>query len=270
MALSSAASSAQRRYLGGSTVGNWWESHGGTPRAASVGGSSTTGGAAWSVGSPPSAPRAASVSGSLAATASMRQRSPSPPRSLATAVTGPGGDELRFVMAGVSPKDRSRTVKLFENAPQTQSLVNQVVFGRDMDVSVETQYDPESTDMFKGSAGKGTWELTPETQGKRTYTGGDPKVIAGAQFGLKGAQQLCGADLFSKDMQDTRDVFNGTAGLASRVHKPDSLKTYGSGPGHLPPFDWPAVPPPPPHGRRPAGHGARALRHVGPQASPRC
>merc|ERR1712060_278649 len=61
-----------------------------------------------------------------------------------------------------------RTVRLFPNSPQQQSVVDQVVFGRDMDFSGETQFDEEFTHMFQGSAGRPSWVTpTPRARGPK-------------------------------------------------------------------------------------------------------
>lgn len=56
-------------------------------------------------------------------------------------------------------------VRTFENSPGTQSLVDQVVLGRDVDFSGDTQFDPEFIQIFDGCAGKGSWSPSAEERG---------------------------------------------------------------------------------------------------------
>lgn len=61
--------------------------------------------------------------------------------------------------AGVTREEpRRRCMRQFESAPAQQSIVDQVVFGRDMDFSGATQYDEAFISLFEGYAGRGTWE----------------------------------------------------------------------------------------------------------------
>merc|ERR1719263_1515358 len=57
-------------------------------------------------------------------------------------------------------------IKPFPNIPTMQSIVDQVVFGRDMDCSGEEQFDEEFYSMYKGAAGRPTlqsFEKQPAT-----------------------------------------------------------------------------------------------------------
>merc|ERR1712187_350892 len=63
---------------------------------------------------------------------------------------------------------RANGIRTFPNNPTQQSLVDQIVFGRDVDYSGDTQYDKEFTDIFVDRAGRATWSVcAPET--KRMY-----------------------------------------------------------------------------------------------------
>mmetsp|Transcript_105765 Transcript_105765/g.165059 ORF Transcript_105765/g.165059 Transcript_105765/m.165059 type:complete len:201 (-) Transcript_105765:177-779(-) len=50
--------------------------------------------------------------------------------------------------------DRPKSIKVFPCIPTMQSVVDQVVFGRDMDFSGEDQFDEEFMAMFVGAAGR--------------------------------------------------------------------------------------------------------------------
>merc|ERR1712183_451884 len=56
----------------------------------------------------------------------------------------------------------------FPNAPTMQSIVDQVVFGRDMDYSGETQFDQDFMKMYEGSAGRLT--VDPNSRSERRKT----------------------------------------------------------------------------------------------------
>jgi len=95
-------------------------------------------------------------------------------------------------------------------------MVDTIVFGRDMDLSGDTQYDEDFIAMFKGSAGKGTWELPgAESQGPRMY----PEAAEAIQRSVGPIP---------------------AGGPPPRVQK---VKTYGNGPGQSPTYEFPAPPP---------------------------
>lgn len=63
--------------------------------------------------------------------------------------------------AGLSSQELSRLamqqgIKSFQNIPTMQSVVDQVVFGRDMDFSGEDKFDSSFYSMYEGAAGKPT------------------------------------------------------------------------------------------------------------------
>lgn len=125
-------------------------------------------------------------------------------------------------------------MKLCENCPQQQSLVDQVVFGRDMDFSGDTQFDEEFIVTFKGAAGKGTWERAPEGKGVEAF-------------------QVTGAT-------------TGIVPVGQPAAKSIGLKTFGNGPGQMPHFNFPVAPPPAPRSGRQLRRPRRTLKQV----SPRC
>lgn len=220
-------SSARRIYFGESSVGAWEVEAGraastasGATRAVSASGASRTG---WALEG-----RASSAGAATGQARPSSQVLPSPAGVFGTAPKGPGPT------AGVTPKERIRGVKLFENCPLQQSLVDQVVFGRDMDFSGDTQFDEEFIVTFNGAAGKGTWERTPETKGVKAF-------------------QVNGAT-------------TGIVPVGLDVAKSIGLKTFGNGPGHMPHFNFPVAPPPAPRSGRQFRRPQRTLKQV----SPRC
>mmetsp|Transcript_117854 Transcript_117854/g.334158 ORF Transcript_117854/g.334158 Transcript_117854/m.334158 type:complete len:185 (-) Transcript_117854:188-742(-) len=94
-------------------------------------------------------------------------------RCIASRAMGAGGpltDAGRTAMAGPAPvTERTGGKRMFENAPMTQSIVDQVVFNRDMDFSGEEQFDEEFMVMFTGSAGQMSGSTDRQPRGKRTY-----------------------------------------------------------------------------------------------------
>merc|ERR1712228_180441 len=57
--------------------------------------------------------------------------------------------------------------RLFHNTPTTQSIVDQVVFGRDMDQSGDTAFDNEFLGIYGDSAGRPSWKVP--LSGKRIF-----------------------------------------------------------------------------------------------------
>eukprot|EP00933_Yihiella_yeosuensis_P028399 TRINITY_DN22209_c0_g1_i1.p1 TRINITY_DN22209_c0_g1~~TRINITY_DN22209_c0_g1_i1.p1 ORF type:complete len:164 (-),score=31.52 TRINITY_DN22209_c0_g1_i1:111-602(-) len=53
--------------------------------------------------------------------------------------------------------DRKSSVRTFDNCPMMQSTVDQVVFGRDMDLSGDTKFDDDFIQMYDGLAGLPSW-----------------------------------------------------------------------------------------------------------------
>mmetsp|Transcript_95014 Transcript_95014/g.174149 ORF Transcript_95014/g.174149 Transcript_95014/m.174149 type:complete len:180 (-) Transcript_95014:101-640(-) len=107
---------------------------------------------------------------------------------LADSVRGANGKNRliaqRMGAAGSTLEDAGRTIlaptprqatprregkKCYPNAPTLQSIVDQIVFGRDMDMSGEDQFDEEFMCMFKGACGAQSGVLENRVQAKRTY-----------------------------------------------------------------------------------------------------
>merc|ERR1711862_440405 len=65
----------------------------------------------------------------------------------------PAGGRLPF---------RVRTTRMFPTCPTQQSVVDQVVFGRDMDNSGEEKFDGGYVSMFSNCAGIPSWESVAE------------------------------------------------------------------------------------------------------------
>jgi len=60
--------------------------------------------------------------------------------------------------------------RMYKSAPNQQSIVDQVIFGRDMDFSGEEQFDEEFTVMFDSMAGKPSW-APPQARCRRLVPG---------------------------------------------------------------------------------------------------
>lgn len=73
-------------------------------------------------------------------------------------------DPALLPAAGIRPQKRPVHVRLYPHAPMQQSIVDQVVFGRDMDYSGEDQFDEEFLQMFNGCAGRGSWDTVNEEE----------------------------------------------------------------------------------------------------------
>lgn len=65
-------------------------------------------------------------------------------------------DAGKSILAGTP---RTKGKRCYPNTPLMQSIVDQVVFGRDMDISGEEQQDDEFTCMYQGGAGLSSQEL---------------------------------------------------------------------------------------------------------------
>lgn len=128
--------------------------------------------------------RAASASGrSNASSAPL----PTPPQRRPLPTPPPSQPDTARAASSTGPRCRMRTVRLYENAPMQQSLVDTVVFGRDVDFSGETQFDGDFIDkLFTGAAGKGSWELTPEDRGLWGKPGEGAAAAAAAGGGREG------------------------------------------------------------------------------------
>eukprot|EP00930_Biecheleria_cincta_P031928 TRINITY_DN22143_c0_g1_i1.p1 TRINITY_DN22143_c0_g1~~TRINITY_DN22143_c0_g1_i1.p1 ORF type:complete len:210 (-),score=40.26 TRINITY_DN22143_c0_g1_i1:480-1109(-) len=60
--------------------------------------------------------------------------------------------------------------KMYDNAPGQQSILDTVVFGRDMDNSGESQFDEEFMSLYKSSAGIPSGVMEGRARGLRSYT----------------------------------------------------------------------------------------------------
>mmetsp|Transcript_1326 Transcript_1326/g.3805 ORF Transcript_1326/g.3805 Transcript_1326/m.3805 type:complete len:289 (+) Transcript_1326:94-960(+) len=156
-------------------------------------------------------------------------------------------------LAGIMRQEpRKRCTRQYENTPMQQSIVDQVVFGRDMDFSGETQFDEEFIRLFQGSAGRGTWELRAP-HGSLPPPGG--KDQAAAKSGSSSARVHSeGRRVFpfsptlhstvdqvvfgtgdggfvhvGKEEDNTGPQFDGSAGRPSSLPRAQGVRTYGAG-----------------------------------------
>merc|ERR1740138_1070467 len=60
---------------------------------------------------------------------------------------------------------RPRGVRLFPNAPLNQSVVDTIVFGRDMDLSGNSRFGREYGTIHEGAAGSPSWVENPKGLG---------------------------------------------------------------------------------------------------------
>lgn len=95
---------------------------------------------------------------STAGSATRRRADAVTPRRLEPVAAVPAVDPAMLPAAGTRGKARYPHVRLFPHAPNQQSIIDQIVFGRDMDQSGEDQVDEEFIVMFNGCAGKPSWE----------------------------------------------------------------------------------------------------------------
>jgi len=148
---------------------------------------------------------------------------------------------------------RSNGLRTYENAPMTQSVVDQVVFGRDMDFSGETQFDEDFAKMmYDGCAGKKSWEVGPE--GVKTELSEDFPLMApprrpGVRTYLNApmCQSIVDQVVFGRDMDFSGDtqfdeeftsvMYGGCSGKASWLEHPEGLRTYDVEPGKRRPGD---------------------------------
>lgn len=135
-----------------------------------------------------------------------------------------------------------RLVKQFENTPLTQSVVDQIIFNRDMDFSGNDQFDDSFVNLYTGSAGKASWH--PPPLGKAvwdpSYIPGMPTVTADRRdrgrrtYGNNPTQQsLVDQTVFNRDVDASGDsafdesfmaMYNNSAGCPSWVSAPRGLK----------------------------------------------
>lgn len=108
-----------------------------------------------------------------------------------------------------------RLVKQFENTPLTQSIVDQIIFNRDMDFSGDDQFDNSFTNLYTGSAGKASWQ--PPTAGKAVWDSafvpGMPTVTAERRERGRRTyknnptqQSMVDQTVFGRDMDDSGDT----------------------------------------------------------------
>lgn len=134
-----------------------------------------------------------------------------------------------------------------------QSIVDQVVFGRDVDFSGETQWDEEFIRLFRDSAGRGTWELPlpagsqlpnkgkvvgaagpssarVRTEGRRVFQN-SPTLVSNVDrvvFGQDEWGYIATATDKEQPIEDGLEAlqFDGSAGRPSAASRPVGLRTY--------------------------------------------
>jgi len=125
---------------------------------------------------------------------------------------GAGGGAGERWNAGVSPSPRTRHLRpigwaddfsppcglrTYPRAPIALSLVDSVVFGRDIDNSGDSYFDEGFKDLFRNSAGSASWEQSEQGRmvGKRTYGNcpGQQSLIGKVAFPDAGAAGGTGA-----------------------------------------------------------------------------
>lgn len=75
-----------------------------------------------------------------------------------------GGPEASISSTKSPRKARQLGYRMYPSAPNQQSNLDQVVFGRDTDNSGDDVFDEEFICMFKNMAGKPSWALPPESK----------------------------------------------------------------------------------------------------------
>jgi len=80
------------------------------------------------------------------------------PRRLEPVAAVSAVDPAMLPAAGTRTHKQNSHMRLFPHAPNQQSIIDSVVFGRDIDQSGEEQFDEEFIVMFNGCAGKPSWE----------------------------------------------------------------------------------------------------------------
>jgi len=105
--------------------------------------------------------------------------------------------------------------RIFANAPTTQSVVDTVVFNRDIDFSGETQFDEDFMSMFQGAAGAAS-AAQHRKESKKVY----PKPPMGQSDVDK---VVFGRDLdMSEDSRfngELMQIFDGSAGRPTAGNK---------------------------------------------------
>lgn len=107
-------------------------------------------------------------------------------------------------------------VKVFPNAPMMQSDVDKVVFGRDLDLSGDTQFDPEFTVMYDGMRGYPSWVSRPP-RSKKLYANSPMQQSTVDQVVFGRDMDYSGETKFDREFTQ---MFDGHAGLPS-WHKAD-------------------------------------------------
>lgn len=131
-------------------------------------------------------------------------------------------------------RDRPKGIRTYPNTPLMQSVVDQVVYGRDMDFSGDTQFDDEFMEMFKGSHGKPSVDLKsqqailaeqPERNaGKRVFHDcpTNQSTVDTLVFGHD--IDNSGEQLFKEDFMQ---MYKGAHGRSSTSEeKPMGIRTY--------------------------------------------
>jgi len=156
------------------------------------------------------------------------------------AVLPPAGGRLPF---------RVRSVRSFPSAPNQQSVVDQIVFGQDMDFSGEEKFDQGYLCLFNGCAGRASWdgctgdvaecrfEEEPK-KSRRAVEGSEQEVKPRRQGKMlvpdaPAQKSVVDTVVFDRDMDNSGDaqfqaaylgMFHGSAGKPSHFLSPRGLK----------------------------------------------
>lgn len=98
---------------------------------------------------------------------------------------------------------------MYPDAPGTQSIVDQVVFGRDMDFSGEEQYDESFMQMYAGGAGVRSGQLEDRDRGYRRYPSAPNMQSIVDQIVFNRDMDFSGDDQYDEEFLD---MFAGSAG----------------------------------------------------------
>lgn len=110
---------------------------------------------------------------------------------------------------GPAPCLERSAKRMYPDAPGTQSIVDQVVFGRDMDFSGEEQFDETFMQMYSGGAGVRSGQLEDRTRGYRRYPSapGMQSIVDQVVFGRD--MDFSGDDQYDEEFLE---MFGGSAG----------------------------------------------------------
>eukprot|EP00929_Paragymnodinium_shiwhaense_P068948 TRINITY_DN34778_c0_g1_i2.p1 TRINITY_DN34778_c0_g1~~TRINITY_DN34778_c0_g1_i2.p1 ORF type:complete len:281 (+),score=67.89 TRINITY_DN34778_c0_g1_i2:77-919(+) len=110
-------------------------------------------------------------------------------------------------------ESRPRGTKLCPSAPTMQSLVDQVVFGRDMDNSGETVIDAEYLESYDGAAGLPSGVLEAKPHGPKAFPSAPAmqSIVDQVVFGRD--MDFSGEDQYDEEFLQ---AFGGAAGLLSQ------------------------------------------------------